>query len=253
MLEAVTAYVRRKQWVMFSLVALFLAVDFGRWLFQPASSIPGFGLALEIASVVAAFYLLSRRDFFGYTVIAVGVVLALFSAAMWLVIFINNFGVAYAFGYPRLGIENYFRVALIIVSIPTLSALFAVWQPLYRERAEIRKLTDTGLVNRYVDEARALYRFSMQRDAAGQKEAFRKLSLIYYEVNRRDPTCASLYALLKEPDDFVRITVARQLLSKKNDTALNVLDAIARQHSEWSGHAQRMAAQWRKGELKAWG
>jgi hypothetical protein len=47
--------------------------------------------------------------------------------------------------------------------------------------------------------------------------------------------------------------VARQLLSKKNDTALNVLDAIAQQHSEWSGQAQKMAAQWRKGELKAWG
>jgi hypothetical protein len=92
-----------------------------------------------------------------------------------------------------------------------------------------------------------------QRDAAGQKESFRKLSLIYYEVKRRDPTLASLHALLKEPDDFVRITVARQLLSKKNDTALNVLDTIAQKHSEWSGHAQRMAAQWRKGETKAWG
>ncbi len=51
----------------------------------------------------------------------------------------------------------------------------------------------------------------------------------------------------------MRITAARQLLSKKNDTALNVLDMIAQQHSEWSGFAQRMAAQWRKGELKAWG
>jgi hypothetical protein len=51
----------------------------------------------------------------------------------------------------------------------------------------------------------------------------------------------------------VRITVARQLLSKKNNTALNVLDTIAQQHSEWSGHAKRMAAQWRKGELQAWG
>jgi hypothetical protein len=29
-------------------------------------------------------------------------------------------------------------------------------------------------------------------------------------------------------------------------------DTIARQHSEFSGFAQRMAAQWRKGELKAW-
>ena len=32
-----------------------------------------------------------------------------------------------------------------------------------------------------------------------------------------------------------------------------MLDAIARQHSEFSRFAQRMAAQWRKGELKAWG
>jgi hypothetical protein len=39
---------------------------------------------------------------------------------------------------------------------------------------------------------------------------------------------------------------------KKNETALDVLDAIARQHSEFSGFSQRMAAQWRKGELKAW-
>ena len=37
------------------------------------------------------------------------------------------------------------------------------------------------------------------------------------------------------------------------NTALYLLDTIAQQHSEWSGHAQRMAAQWRKGELKAWG
>ena len=105
----------------------------------------------------------------------------------------------------------------------------------------------------YVEIAHALYRLWTQRDAAGQKESFRKLSLIYYEVKRRDPTLASLHALLKEPDDFVRITVARQLLSKKNDTALNVLDTMAQQHSEWSAQAQRMAAQWRKGELKAWG
>ena len=93
----------------------------------------------------------------------------------------------------------------------------------------------------------------MQRNAAGQEEANRKMALIYYEVKRRDPLLAPLYALLKEPDDFVRITVARQLLSRKNDAALDVLDAIARQHSEFSGFAQRMAAQWRKGELKAWG
>jgi hypothetical protein len=37
MLEAVAAYVRRKQWVVFSLVTLFVDVDFGRWLFQSAS------------------------------------------------------------------------------------------------------------------------------------------------------------------------------------------------------------------------
>ena len=42
-------------------------------------------------------------------------------------------------------------------------------------------------------------------------------------------------------------------MRKKNETALNVLYAIARQHSEFSGFAQWMAAQWRKGELKAWG
>jgi len=74
----------------------------------------------------------------------------------------------------------------------------------------------------------------------------------FFEAKRRDPALASLYALLKEPDDFVRITVARQLLSKKNDAAINVLDAITQQHSEFSGFAQRMAAQWRKGELEAW-
>jgi hypothetical protein len=32
-----------------------------------------------------------------------------------------------------------------------------------------------------------------------------------------------------------------------------MVEMIARQHSEFSGFAQRMAAQWRKGELKAWG
>ena len=172
---------------------------------------------------------------------------------MWLAIFVNNFGIAYAFGEPRLGIENYFRVAEIIVSIPTLIGVLALWRPLYRERVEIRKLSDRGLVNQYVEIARELYRFWIQRNAAGQEEANRKLALLFFEAKRRDPTLGSLYALLKEPDDFVRITAARQLLSKKNNTALNVLDAIAQQHSEWSGHAQRMAAQWRKGELKAWG
>jgi hypothetical protein len=96
-------------------------------------------------------------------------------------------------------------------------------------------LTDTGLINRYVEIARSFYRFWMQRNAAGQEEANRKMALIYYEVKRRDPLLAPLYALLKEPDDFVRITVARQLLSRKNDAALDVLDAIARQHSEVLG------------------
>ena len=197
MFGAVGEYVRRKQWVVFSLVALFVAVDFGRWLFQSASLFPGgFGLVIEISYLVAAFYLLSRRDFFGYTVIAVGVVLALSSAAMWLAIFVNNFGIAYAFGEPRLGIENYFRVAEIIVSIPTLIALLAVWRPLYRERAEIRKLSDRGLVNQYVEVARELYRFWIRRNAAGQEEAHRKLALLFFEAKRRDPTlgvaiCAS--------------------------------------------------------------
>ena len=126
MFGAVAEYVRRTQWVVFSLVGLFVAVDFGRWLFQSASVFPaGFGVVVEISYLIATFYLLRRRDFFGYTVIAVGVVLALSSAAMWLAIFVNNFGIAYAFGEPRLGIENYFRVAEIIVSIPTLIALLA--------------------------------------------------------------------------------------------------------------------------------
>ncbi len=142
---------------------------------------------------------------------------------------------------------------MTIISLPTLTVLFALWPPLYRERVEIKKLTDTGLVNCYVDEAHAFYRFSMQRNLAGQEKLNRKMALIYYEVKRRDPMLASLYALLKEPDDWVRITVARQLLSKKNDTALNVLDMIAQKHSEWSGHAQRIATQWREGKLRTWG
>ena len=170
---------------------------------------------------------------------------------LWFAIHIRDVK-SFAFGNAYRAFDYYSRLALTVVSIPTLIALVAVWRPLYAERTEIRKLTNAELTNRYVEVARALRRFWMQHDAAGQKESFRKLSLIYYEVKRRDPTLASLYALLKEPDDFVRITVARQLLSKKNDTALNVLDTIAQKHSEWSGHAQRMAAQWRKGELEAW-
>ena len=175
-----------------------------------------------------------------------------FSSALWFAIHIRDFG-SFAFGNAYRAFDYYSRLALAVVSIPTLIALFALWRPLYAERTEIRTLTDTGLVNWYVEIAREMYRLWTQRDAAGQKGSFRKLSLIYYEVKRRDSTLASLHALLKEPDDFVRITVARQLLSKKNDTVLNVLDMIAQKHSEWSGHAQRMAAQWRKGELEAWG
>jgi hypothetical protein len=261
MLEAVAAYVRRRHWVVFSLVALFVVVDFGRWLLAPAFMLPGsgpavdlaFGIAVELAYVAAIFYSLRSRDFWGYTVVAALIILSLSSAAMWLGIYIKEFGITSTFEHSTWGIKNDFRVAQIIVSIPTLVAVLALWRPLYRERSEIRKLTDTGLVNRYVDEARALYRLWMQRDRAAQDEANRKMALIYSEVKRRDPSLVSLYALLKEPDDWVRIAVARQLLSKKNNAALDVLDAIARQHSEFSGFAQRMAAQWRKGELKAWG
>ena len=191
--------------------------------------------------------MLRRRDFWGYTVIVAAVIMGLSASAMWLGIFVKEFGVAFAFGEPRLGIENYFRAAEVIVSIPTLMALWPEWRPVYRERVEIRKLSDRGLVNQYVEIARAFYRFWMQRNAAGQEEANRKMALIYYEVKRRDPTLASLHALLKEPDDFVRITAARQLLSKKNYMALNVLDTIAQQHSECSGFAQRIATQWREG------
>ena len=97
------------------------------------------------------------------------------------------------------------------MALPTLIALFAVWRPLYGERIEIRTLTDTGLVNRYVDEAHAFYRFWMQRNLAGQEESKRKMALIYYEVKRREPTLASLFALLKEPDDWVpQISSARR-------------------------------------------
>ena len=40
---------------------------------------------------------------------------------------------------------------------------------------------------------------------------------------------------------------------EKQMPALNVLDAIARQHSECSGFAQRMAAQWRRESLRRGG
>jgi hypothetical protein len=257
MMEAVAAYVRRKQWVVFSLVALCVAVDFARGLAQAFHLYNGSGLAadlgIKIFYLAAIFYSLRSRDFLGYTIVTAAVFIGLFSSAAWLVFNIEAFGIAFSFGDSYHAFENYSRIALVIVSIPTLIALYSVWRPLYRERSEIRKLTDTGLINRYVEIARSFYRFWMQRDRAAQDEANRKMALIYYEVKRRDPTLAPLYALLKEPDDFVRITAARQLLSRKNDTALSVLDAIARQHSEFSGFAQRMAAQWRKGELKAWG
>ena len=139
MLEAVAEYVRRKQWVVFSLVALFVAVDFGRWLFQSASLPLGVGLPLEIANVVAIFYLLGRRDFFGYTAVAALVILSLFSSAIWLGISIENYGIVYAFGEPRQGIKNYFRVAEVIVSIPTLIAVLPLREPLYAARSERRR------------------------------------------------------------------------------------------------------------------
>ena len=139
MLGALGEYVRRKQWVVFSLVALFVAVDFGRWLFQSASLPLGVGLPLEIANVVAVFYLLARRDFFGYTAVAALVVLYLSSSAIWLGISIGNFGIAYAFGEPRPGIENYFRVAEVIVSIPVLISVLALWEPLYTQRVKRRR------------------------------------------------------------------------------------------------------------------
>jgi hypothetical protein len=140
----------------------------------------------------------------------VAVIIGFSSSVMWLGISIKEFGTALAFGDPTHGIENYFRLAEVIVSIPTLMALWPEWRPLYAERTEIRKLSDSGLANRYVDEARALYRYWMQRNFAGQEEANRKLALLFYEAKHRDPTLRPLHALLKEPDDFVRITVARQ-------------------------------------------
>jgi hypothetical protein len=139
MLEAVATYVRRNQRVVFWLVALFLAVDFGRWLFQSATLPLGIGLALEIANVIAIFYLLGRRDFFGYTAAGALVILSLFSSAIWLGVSVEKFGIAYAFGEPRPGIENYFRIAEVIVSIPTLIALLAVWRPLYTKRVQQRR------------------------------------------------------------------------------------------------------------------
>jgi hypothetical protein len=139
MLEAVTEYVKRRQWVVFSLVALFLAIDFGRWLFQSATLPLGVGLPLVIANVVAIFYLVGRRDFFGYTAAAALVILSLSSSAIWLGVSVEKFGIAYAFGEPRPGIENYFRVAEVIVSIPTLIALLAVWRPLYTKRVQQRR------------------------------------------------------------------------------------------------------------------
>ena len=119
MLEAVAAYVRRKQWVVFSLVALFVAIDFCRWIFAPAFLLPGsgpaldlfFGLAAELIYIAIIFYMLNLRDFFGYSFAAALVGLGLFSAATNLVVFIVDFGMAYSFGDPRHAIANYFRVA----------------------------------------------------------------------------------------------------------------------------------------------
>lgn len=135
MLEAAAAYVRRRHWVVFSLVALFVAVDFGRWLFQSASLPLGVGLPLEITNVVAIFYLLGRRDFFGYTAVAALIILYFSSSAIWLGISIGK-RIAYAFVEPRPGIENCFRIAEVIVSILTLIALLALWPPLYMRRVE---------------------------------------------------------------------------------------------------------------------
>ena len=223
MLQRVSKFVREVHWIVFGHVALWAVVDFGRGLVEASILYSGFALVahicLKLFYLAVVFYLLSRQDFWGYTFIAVAVITGFSSSAIWLGISIKEFGTALAFGDPRHGIESYFRAAEIIVSIPTLMALWPEWWPLYTERTETQKLTDKGLVNRYVDVARTLYRFWMQGDAAGQEEANRKLALLFFEAKRRDPTLASLYALLKEPDDWVRITVARQLLSKKNDSS----------------------------------
>ena len=70
-------------------------------------------------------------------------------------------------------------------------------------------------MNQYVEVARELYRFWIWRNAAGQEEAHRKLALLFFEAKRRDPTLGSLYALLKEPDDFVRITAAQAIVEQE--------------------------------------
>lgn len=144
MLGVVGEYVQRRHWVVFSLVALFSAVDFGRWLFAPGFVLPSsgpavdlaFGLAVELIYIAMIFSLLNQRDFFGYSFVAALLGLGLFSAAMNLVVFIVDFGMAYSFGDPRHAIVNCFRIGVVLVSIPALIAVLALWWPLYRKRVE---------------------------------------------------------------------------------------------------------------------
>jgi hypothetical protein len=169
-----------------------------------------------------------------------------------LAMFVNNVGFAVTFGDPSIRIINWLRVIETALSIPVMYLTYQFFRPLYDQWRKIKTMSDTGLVTHYASIARDAYRYWMAREMTKQNQAFNALSTIFYEMKKRDPTLKGLYSLLKEPDDWIKITVARQLLGRPDGLALQTLETISQQNSEWSGYARNMASEWKSGKLKPW-
>ncbi len=210
-----------------------------------------FSMALKLFYIGATFYLLSRKEFFSYGIVIAFVAFSVITAGILLFVYIHNFG-TFAFSNGHYAIENYLRIAEIIIGMPTLVALFSLYLPLYRVWSNVKKQSDAGLVSLYTATTREAYRQWMTRDLAGYSASLQTISFIFYEMKKRDPKHTSLYWLLKEPDDWVKIMAARQLLGRKDGEALQTLEAIGAKNSEWSAYARKMASDWTEGKLKPW-
>ncbi len=110
MLEAVTAYVRRKRWVVVSLVVFWGAIYCANDVAISFHSYSGFVLILDLlldgCFVAWIAYSIRQPDFWGYTIVSAAIILIAFSSALWFAIHIRDFG-SFAFGNAYRAFDYY--------------------------------------------------------------------------------------------------------------------------------------------------
>src|SRR5271166_6115990 len=133
MLGAIGEYVRRRHWVVLLLVALWVAIFCANDFALSFRSDRGFGLTLDLllegCFIAWIVYSIMRPDFWAYIIVSAAIVLTTIASALWFAIHIKDVE-SFAFGHSYRAFDYYSRLALTVVSIPTLIALFAVWRPL---------------------------------------------------------------------------------------------------------------------------